>query len=114
MTAATAPARTASASRSTSMAFRLVPAVSRHRSSAARRSSSPSSAPRPLAAKPKVRVTLPGLAPKTYGTSNLAGGGFVVTVNFPVTAGAGTAQFLVTGTDTGAGVQTSAFSYQLN
>jgi hypothetical protein len=57
---------------------------------------------------------MPGLAPRTYGTSNLAGGGFVVTVTFPATASAGTVQFMVSGTDTGAAVQSSSFSYQLN
>ena len=95
------------------MAFRLVPALSGPFVRGTKVKFSVFSA-ETLAAKPKVRVTMPGLAPKTYGTSNLAGGGFVVTITFPVTASAGTAQFVVTGTDTGAGVQSSSFSYQLN
>ena len=58
----------------------------------------------PLLAKPKVKVFAPGLAPKTYSTSLIAGGGgYFVTVNFPATAGAGTIQLRVQGTDTGAG-----------
>jgi flagellar hook assembly protein FlgD len=68
----------------------------------------------PLIAKPKVRVTLPGLAPKSYRTYNLAGGGYYATVTFPATAAPGTVQFQVYGTDAGAGVQATTFWFQLN
>lgn len=64
--------------------------------------------------KPKVRVTLPGLTAKVYGTTKQADGGFYVTVTFPTTAQAGTAQFRVTGTDTGAGSQYTDYFFQLN
>jgi flagellar hook assembly protein FlgD len=64
--------------------------------------------------KPKVRVTLPGVAVKTYGTTKLATGGWTVTISFPTTAQAGTAQFRVTGTDTGSQAQYSDYTFQLN
>jgi flagellar hook assembly protein FlgD len=64
--------------------------------------------------KPKVKVTLPGLAAKVYGTTKVATGGFSVTVTFQSTAQAGTATFHVTGTDTGGQAQFSDYSFQLN
>ncbi len=64
--------------------------------------------------KPKIRVTLPGLAAKTYTTTKQSDGGFYVTVTFTATAQAGTAQFHVTGTDTGGQAQFTDYSYQLN
>jgi len=66
------------------------------------------------AKKPKVRVTLPGVAAKTYTTTKQADGGFYVTVNFASTAQAGTAQFHVTGTDTNGVAQYTDYSFQLN
>ena len=64
--------------------------------------------------KPKVKVTLPGLAAKVYSTTKVATGGFSVTVTFQSTAQAGTATFHVTGTDTGGQAQFSDYSFQLN
>ena len=66
------------------------------------------------AAKPKIRVTLPGLAAKTYTTTKQADGGFYVTVTFTTTAQAGTAQFHVTGTDTNGQAQYTDYTYQVN
>jgi flagellar hook assembly protein FlgD len=65
------------------------------------------------APKPKVRVTLPGLAVKTYSTTKQADGGFSVTVNFVATAAAGTAQFRVTGNDANGVAQFSDYSFQV-
>jgi flagellar hook assembly protein FlgD len=56
----------------------------------------------PLSARPKVRVTWPGLAPKTFSTSAVAGGGYSVAITMPATAQSGQVQFRVQGTDTGA------------
>jgi hypothetical protein len=67
----------------------------------------------PLAAKPKVRVTLPGLAPKTYRTTKVTGGYFA-RVSLPASASAGAAQVHVMGTDTGAGAQATDYSIPLN
>jgi len=66
----------------------------------------------PLLAKPKVKVFAPGLLPKTYSTSLIAGGGgYFVTVTFPATAGAGNIQLRVQGTDTGAGAMLQYTDY---
>ena len=59
----------------------------------------------PLSAKPKVKVTWPGLAPKTYSTSAVAGGGFSVAITMPAAAQAGQVLFRVQGTDKGAKFQ---------
>ena len=67
-----------------------------------------------LTPKPKLRVTLPGLAVKVYATTKQADGGFYVTVNFPTTAQAGTALFRVTGTDANAVAQFTDYSFNLN
>jgi flagellar hook assembly protein FlgD len=67
-----------------------------------------------LTPKPKLRVTLPGLAVKVYATTKQADGGFYVTVNFPTTAQAGTALFRVTGTDANAVAQYTDYSFNLN
>ncbi len=64
--------------------------------------------------KPKVKVTLPGLAAKTYRTTKQAGGGFYVTVKFVATANAGTAQFHVMGTDSNGQAQFTDYSFQVN
>jgi len=66
------------------------------------------------ATKPKVKVTLPGLAAKTYTTTKQADGSFKVTVTFSATAQAGTALFHVTGTDANGVAQYTDYSYQLN
>lgn len=62
--------------------------------------------------KPKLKVTLPGLAAKTYSTTKVAGG-FTVTVKFQATAKAGTATMRVTGTDSGGQFQYTDFTFQL-
>lgn len=66
-----------------------------------------------LTPKPKVRVTLPGLAATTYATTKQADGGFYVTVKFPTTAQAGTAQVRVQGTDANGAVQYTDYSFPL-
>jgi flagellar hook assembly protein FlgD len=66
-----------------------------------------------LVPKPKLRVTLPGLAAKVYSTTKLATGGFTVTVNFQTTAQAGTAQLRVTGTDVNNVAQYTDYTFQL-
>jgi hypothetical protein len=66
-----------------------------------------------LVPKPKLRVTLPGLAAKVYSTTKLASGGFTVTVNFQTTAQAGTAQLRVTGTDVNNVAQYTDYTFQL-
>ncbi len=66
------------------------------------------------AVKPKIRVSLPGLADKTYTTTKQADGGFKVTITFTATAAAGTTQFHVMGTDTNGQAQYTDYSYQLN
>ena len=66
------------------------------------------------ATKPKVKVTLPGIAAKTYTTTKQADGSFKVTVTFSATAQAGTALFHVTGTDANGVAQYTDYSYQLN
>lgn len=67
-----------------------------------------------LTGKPKVKVFAPGLAPKTYRTSVIAGGGgYVVTIKFPAIASAGTIQLRVQGTDTGAQFQFTDYFFQL-
>jgi flagellar hook assembly protein FlgD len=68
----------------------------------------------PLKGKPRVRVTLPGLAPKSYASRKLATGGFQVTVKFLPTAAPGTATFEVYGKDAAGVFQSSLFTYQLN
>lgn len=67
-----------------------------------------------LLAKPKVRVTLPGLAAKTYSTTTVAGGGYSLTVNISASAQAGTATFHVTGTDANSVAQSTDYTFQLN
>ena len=67
-----------------------------------------------LLAKPKVRVTLPGLAAKTYSTTKVTGGGYTVTVNMSASAQAGTATFHVTGTDANSVAQFTDYTFQLN
>jgi flagellar hook assembly protein FlgD len=64
--------------------------------------------------KPKLKVTLPGMAAKVYTTKKVAGGGFTVTVNFQAAAQAGTATFHVTGTDSNGQAQFSDYTFQLN
>ena len=63
----------------------------------------------PLSGRPKVRVTWPGVAPKTFSTSAVATGGFSVAITMPATAQAGQVQFRVQGTDTGAKFQFTYF-----
>ena len=67
-----------------------------------------------LLAKPKVRVTLPGLAAKTYSTTKVAGGGYTVTIKLTASAQAGTATFHVTGTDANSVAQYTDYTFQLN
>jgi flagellar hook assembly protein FlgD len=67
----------------------------------------------PLTGKPKVKVFLPGLAPKTYKTTVKASGGWYAVVNFPTTAQAGTMTMRVVGTDQGAQVQQTEYSFEL-
>jgi flagellar hook assembly protein FlgD len=67
----------------------------------------------PLSAKPRLRVTFPGLTAKTIYSYVYSGGGWYATVNFPATAGAGTMTIVVTGTDSQAHVQQTTYSYQL-
>ncbi len=64
--------------------------------------------------KPKLRVTLPGLSPKTYSTTKNADGSFSVTVGLPGTAQAGVASFRVVGTDAANIVQFTDYAFQLN
>jgi len=59
----------------------------------------------PLSARPKIKVTWPGLLPKTFSTSAVATGGYSVAITMPATAGTGQVQFRVQGTDTGAKFQ---------
>jgi len=66
------------------------------------------------ATKPKLRVTLPGLAARTYSTTKQADGGFYVTVNMNASAQAGTATFHVTGTDANSVAQFTDYAFQLN
>jgi flagellar hook assembly protein FlgD len=65
-----------------------------------------------LTGKPKVKVTVPGLAPKTYTAAKKAGV-WTVTVNFPTTGQAGQVLIRVQATDTGAQFQYSDFSFPL-
>ena len=69
----------------------------------------------PLSARPKVKVTAPGLLAKTYSTTAVKNtpGAYSVTVTFATTGQAGTVQFRVQGTDTGTQFQYSDFAYQL-
>jgi flagellar hook assembly protein FlgD len=67
----------------------------------------------PLSARPKVKVTVPGLLVKTYSTSAVTGGGYSVAVTFPTTGQAGTVQFRVQGSDTAYQFQYSDFAFQL-
>ena len=67
-----------------------------------------------LLAKPKVRVTLPGLAAKTYSTTKVAGGGYSVTVSMSASAQAGIVTFHVTGTDANSVAQFTDYTFQLN
>jgi hypothetical protein len=67
----------------------------------------------PLTGKPKVKVFLPGLAAKTYRTTAMASGGWYAVVSFPTTAQAGTMTMRVVGTDQGAQVQQTEYSFQL-
>jgi flagellar hook assembly protein FlgD len=67
----------------------------------------------PLAAKPKIKVTLPGLAPKTYSTYAKNGGWYAAIV-YPTTAQAGTATYTVFGFDKVTGLrQESTFTFQV-
>ena len=67
----------------------------------------------PLTGKPKVKVYLPGLAVKTYKTTAMGSGGWYAVVNFPTTAQAGTLTMKVVGTDQGAQVQQTNYSFEL-
>ena len=66
----------------------------------------------PLTGKPKLRVTLPGLAGKTYSMYK-GGGGWYATVKFLGSAQAGAAQFKVFGFDSAGVRQESNFTFQL-
>lgn len=67
-----------------------------------------------ITGKVKVKVFSPGLLPKTLSAKAIAGGGgYTVTVTFPATAGAGTIQLRVQGTDTGAQFQFTDYFFPL-
>lgn len=63
--------------------------------------------------KPKVRVTAPGLKVKQWGTYKQADGGFYVNIKVPLTAGTGTVQFRVQGTDRNGVVQYTDYFFPL-
>ncbi len=63
--------------------------------------------------KPKVRVYAPGLAVKVWGTYKQADGGFYTSITVPLTAGAGTVQFRVQGTDRNGVVQYTDYFFPL-
>ena len=65
----------------------------------------------PLVKKPRFKVFAPGIAMKAYGTYNLAGGGYHVTITVPTTAKPGQVKVTVQGTDTGSQVQTTDYFY---
>jgi flagellar hook assembly protein FlgD len=67
----------------------------------------------PLSARPKVKVTWPGIAPKTFSTSAVAGGGYSVGIFMPLAAQPGQVTFRVQGTDKMYKFQFSEFYYQL-
>jgi flagellar hook assembly protein FlgD len=64
--------------------------------------------------KPKIKVTLPGLAAKTYSMTKQADGSFKATVTFTATAQAGSATFHVFGTDANAALQYTDYTFQVN
>ncbi len=63
--------------------------------------------------KPKLRVYAPGLAVKVWGTYKQADGGFYASVTVPLTAGTGTVQFRVQGTDRNGVVQYTDYFFPL-
>ncbi len=65
-----------------------------------------------LSAKPKVRVTMPGLAAKTYTTYAMAGGWYA-NVAVPLAAQVGAATFTVFGFDSASVRQESTFTFQV-
>jgi hypothetical protein len=65
------------------------------------------------AQKPKVRVYAPGLPVKVWSTYKQSDGGFYANVNVPNTAGAGTVQFRVQGTDRNGVVQYTDYFFPL-
>jgi flagellar hook assembly protein FlgD len=67
----------------------------------------------PLAGKPKVRVSLPGLGATTYRTKRAGGVWWSASVAFPATAEAGTVTVTVYGTDAGGQVQYTDYYFQL-
>ncbi|MGI8928294.1 MAG: hypothetical protein ACR2H0_02340, partial [Candidatus Limnocylindrales bacterium] len=66
-----------------------------------------------LTGKPKLRVTFPGLAPKTIYSYVQAGGGWYATVTFPLAATAGTMLVRVNGTDSTGLAQWTDYAYPL-
>jgi len=66
-----------------------------------------------LTGKPKLRVTFPGLAPKTVYSYVLATGGWYATVSFPLTATAGTVQIRVNGVDSTGLAQWTDYAFPL-
>jgi flagellar hook assembly protein FlgD len=67
----------------------------------------------PLLGKPRVRVTVPGFAPKTYKTKKSGASWWFATLNFPATAQAGTVVVTVFGTDAGGQSQYTDYYFQL-
>jgi flagellar hook assembly protein FlgD len=63
--------------------------------------------------KPKLRVYAPGLAVKVWSTYKQADGGFYANVTVPLTAGTGTVQFRVQGTDRNGVVQYTDYFFPL-
>ena len=66
------------------------------------------------ALKPKVKVTWPGVAAKTFSTTKQADGSFKVTMTVPAGAQASSALFHVFGTDTNGQVQYTDYTFNLN
>ncbi len=67
----------------------------------------------PLKGRAKLRVTFPGLAPKTYRTYASAAGYYYVKVKLPATAGAGTITVHAFGHDTGGQLQATDYTFDL-
>lgn len=66
-----------------------------------------------LTGKPKLKVTFPGLAPKTVYSYVQSGGGWYATIKFPATAQAGTMQVRVNGKDSAGRAQFTDYFFPL-